>query len=596
VVTIESTVSGARLPRRAGEVPTAVAPGLRPFYFAAIFWGQVYREYFTDLLLASLLSPNNIPALNRRRGNKFLIAAPRTDWDAIQGHPMVRLLRTYVEPEWLNLEVSPDDHRMDRKMRAMSRGHRLAASRAFEDRAYGVFVTPDLILSDGSVAAMERLAEAGKKVVLAVAIRYQHEPVLAELDRAGYLRHGQPLAIGSRDLMRAALRYLHSETLRYEYEAPWFAASPVSVYWRVPRGAGMIIYSFSWAPLVVDYGALAYHDTKTFDQWTLDGDYIYRNFPAPSDVHVITDSDEIALVSFTKESDLHFELRPYLAGRPRWIADWYKVRLIRALKDSSVIDPLKRHIFPTPVYLHSGDLSPAWARKRRQTARVIARVCEPDAPARRRERMISIGACVCAPDLWLALGLNATGEGGRIHWFWRYRRFVWQRVKERLGLVRGRSRVDDGRDWVTPALGAMHPIWSMRVVLRWSWRHRRFLWQRVKEKVGLVRGRSRVDDGRDWVTPALGPMHPIWSLRVVLGWSWRYRRFLWQRAKEKVGLAEGRSRVDDGRDWVSRPRSVRPLWSIRAGRPNGSTAAYRPTEVPPKARDADADTEIGYPR
>ena len=529
-----SVTAGTPLPTQ--EVATGVDPGLRPFYFGVIFWGEVYRGYFTDLLLASLLSPNNIPALDPRRGNKFLIAAPRADWDAIQDTPTFRLLRAYVEPEWLNLEVGPDDHRMDRKMRAMSRGHRLVASRAFEDRAYGVFVTPDLILSDGSVAAMERLARSGKKVVLAVAIRYQHEPILARLEGAGYLRPGQPLSIGSRDLMRLALPHLHSETLQYEYDAPWFAASPVSVYWRVPRGAGIIIYSFSWAPLVVDYGALAYHDTKTFDQWTLDGDYIYRNFPSPSDVHVVIDSDEIALVSFTKESDLHFQLRPYLTGRPRWIVNWYKTRLIRALKDSSVIDPLKRYIFPTAVYLHFGRISDAWARKRRKTARIIAKVCGPNAAQRRRERMASIGAAVMAPDLCLGLGPHA-GDGGRIPWFWR---------------------------------------------------HRRFVWQRVKEKLGFVRGRSRVDDGRDWVTPALGPMHPVWSVRVVLRWGWRYRRFVWQRVKEKLGLVPGRSRVDDGRDWLSRPVPVRPIGSS-VSRPNGSTAAFRSSAVSSNALDADAN-------
>src|SRR2546427_4056660 len=213
-----TTSAGQLLP--GGDPAIGVDAGLRPFYFAATFWGPVFRGYFTDLLLASLLSPNNIPALNPRRNNRFLIATPRVDWDALQEHPMFRLLRTYAEPEWLELEVSPDDHRADRKMRAMSKGHRLIASRAFEGRAYGVVAPPDLILSDGSVAAMERVAAAGEKVVLALAIRYQHEPILAELERVGYLKPGQPLAIKPRDLMRIALPYLHSETLRYEYDAP----------------------------------------------------------------------------------------------------------------------------------------------------------------------------------------------------------------------------------------------------------------------------------------------------------------------------------------------------------------------------------------
>src|SRR5438445_13121957 len=98
-----TTSGGQPLPR--GGPATAVDAGLRPFYFAATFWGPIFRGYFTDLLLASLLSPKNIPALNPRRNNKFLIATPRVDWDALQEHPMFRLLRTFAEPEWLELEV-----------------------------------------------------------------------------------------------------------------------------------------------------------------------------------------------------------------------------------------------------------------------------------------------------------------------------------------------------------------------------------------------------------------------------------------------------------------------------------------------------------
>jgi len=458
-VKVDSTLAPRSIPIR--EPRGAVDRGLRPFYFGAIFWGPVYRNYFTDLLLASLLSPNNIPALSSGRGNKFLIATPQTDWDALQEHPLFRLLRSYAEPEWLGLEVSPDDHRMDRKMRVMSRGHRLVASRAFRDRAYGVFVTPDLILSDGSVAAMERLVEAGKKVVLAVAIRYQHEPILAELEREGYLKAGEPLAIGSRDLMRIALRHLHSETLRYEYDAPWFAGSPVSVYWQVPGGDGMIIHSFSWAPLVVDYGALPHHDTSTFEEWTLDGDYIYRNFPTPTDVNVVTDSDEITLVSFTKESELHFELRPYLAGRAPWINDWYRIRAIRELRDSEVMDPLKRHIFPTPVYLHSSEISDAWAEVRCRATRIIAKAYEP---VGFWDRTIDLAATFLALDLRFRVPA-ATGFLGFICWCWVGRRFIWQRVREKIGLARGRSRWGDGSAWMTPAFGLMNPVWSLRVML-----------------------------------------------------------------------------------------------------------------------------------
>ena len=63
----------------------------------------------------------------------------------------------------------------------------------------------------------------------------------------------------------------------------------------------MIIHSFSWAPLLVDYSAIKKHDTSTFENWTLDGDYIFQNFKNIDLIHVVEDSDEIMLVSFTSE-------------------------------------------------------------------------------------------------------------------------------------------------------------------------------------------------------------------------------------------------------------------------------------------------------
>src|SRR5437763_8638478 len=86
---------------------------LRPFYFTVVFWGAEYRGYFTDLLLASLLSPNNIPALKLERRSKFLIVTTRADWKAVQTHPLFRLLQQYVEPVWFEMSMpQPCDSKM----------------------------------------------------------------------------------------------------------------------------------------------------------------------------------------------------------------------------------------------------------------------------------------------------------------------------------------------------------------------------------------------------------------------------------------------------------------------------------------------------
>ncbi len=550
--------------------------GRRPLYFTVVFWGAEHRRHFSELLLASLLAPRNIPALDRGRGSKFLIATTEQDWRGLQDDPLFRRLGEFVEPVWCHFEPP---RRGELTMLAMSRGQAMMASRAFQDRAYGMYLAPDTIFSDGSIAALERLAEAGKKVVLAAAVRFQFEGAISELEREGYLRPGRPTAVGSRDLMRILLRHPHSEMRRYEYGSAWFADKPISPYWRVPGGDGIIIHNFSWAPLLVDYGALARHDVQTFAQWTLDGDYIHRNFPDPSDVYVVTDSDEVAYVSFTKESDRRLDLDPYLAGTPRWARDWYQTRLMRRLKDSEIMDPLKRAIFPIPVYFHAAEISPAWERTRRKVGRIIARVYRP---AKLREEIVELGVSWYVRDLtsryWVGLGDTPWS----LLWCLRYRRYLGHLLKEKLGFAPGRRRWDDGWDWTSPAVGIMNPVWSIRFVSWFAWRYRRFLWRRVKEKIGLVHGRSRWDD-RDWPTPTVGIMNPVYSVSVLAPWAWTYRRFLWQRLKEKIGVARGHSRWEGDQDWTAPVVGwLNPIWSLKVGLARltgGPAPAHRTPEV-----------------
>jgi hypothetical protein len=547
---------------------------LRPFYFTVIFWGEVYRRYFLDLLLASLLSPNNIPALNPARKSKFLIVTTRADWDALQSEPLFQQMMWYVEPVWFEMPFPRGD---EPKMLVMSKGHKLVSMKAFDDRAYGVFVTPDLVLSDGSVAAMARLAEAGKKVVLSVAIRYAQEALLEEMERGGYLKPGQPLVLPARDLMRMALQHLHTETLRYEFDAPYFTDYPISVYWWVPNGNGMIIHSFSWAPLVVDYGAIHDHDTSTFEEWTLDGDYIYRNFPSPNDVHVITDSDEIVLVSFTSEKDLHFELCG--SSKEQWksriLLEKTKVDWIRSIRNSSVMDPLKRAIFKQPVYLHSTDLGTAWQCRRLETDRIIARAHRNDLEGRfLSDVFLHSGTGQSRVSDWVIRHYNnetairdvswwlvilywlmiikpvRTVRSfwnkilARPRWLWRYRRYVWWELKEKLGLVEERNYHWMNGGWEGPGISLVCPfftIWWLWRSRDWLWRYRRFVWWKIKARLGLVKGLNLSGPGPEWEGPGVDLICPIFTAQWLWRsrqWLWRYRRFVWWRLKEKVGIVE----------------------------------------------------------
>ena len=155
-------------------------------------------------------------------------------------------------------------------------------------------------------------------------------------------------------MVYAAINGFHSETLAYEWDAPGLMAISPAAWWRVPGEDGILLHSLSWAPLLLDYGAIGDHDTSTFDQWTLDGDYLYNNTQGLNRVHVVQDSDELFLSSWGPLAEhaiskTRFPFERYLAGH------FFKQSFY-----SGFFDPLKRKLFFLPVRWHSKPLNEKW--------------------------------------------------------------------------------------------------------------------------------------------------------------------------------------------------------------------------------------------
>ena len=355
---------------------------LRPFHFNVVFWGDRFRDYLTDFCLPSLLSPNNIPRLSGGRRNRFVFCTTADDRAALTRTPIFALLDRYIEPQFIEIPPAPPglsgcEH--------MGVGHKLATEMIHRERGYGVILTPDLMMSDGSIAALERYARAGHRVVLSAALRFGEEPLFEHLAAVGIIRQGErlsqagrPLAVTGRQMVAAGIRSFHSETQRYGWDSSSFTDFPAACWWQVPGEDGIVVHSLSWSP--VDYAAVGRHDTSTLETWTLDADYIYRNFGNDTGVHVVTDSDEIMLVSWAPLSDRRQRLsRNYLKTLPG-VGGWVKGAILRGAVTTGTFDPLKRRIFFLPVRWHSRDLTPAWGETERRAARTLRRYLGDLAP------------------------------------------------------------------------------------------------------------------------------------------------------------------------------------------------------------------------
>jgi len=339
---------------------------LRPFFFMTVFWGDEFRSYFTDYCVPSLLAPQNLPCLSDVSGNRFLICTTDSDQEIVRRSPIFEELSKHIQVQFVSMETpGPGSDRY----RFMSLGDKAMTQMAHSARAYGTFIAPDAMFSNGSIATLKRLALQGKRCVYWFALRFAKEPIFAKLKERGLPRIGEPIVLSGRELCRLALDHLHPEIARCEWNSPTFTFAPISCFWRVPDGQGIVLHSHSWGPALGSYAELDTHDSSTFDTWARDGDYAYRNWGAELDERVtaLSDSDEIMMVSFTPQDE---RPEPVVVNTTKGMA-------LRALSYSDVMDPLRRRLMRIPVLLHGGDLTPDFQRTVAEASEVLSRELYP---------------------------------------------------------------------------------------------------------------------------------------------------------------------------------------------------------------------------
>jgi hypothetical protein len=338
----------------------------QPTYFVVVFWGERFVRYFAELTLPSLLAPNNLPAFGDRQHARFLICTTAPDWALLQRLPSFVRLKALMGVELLEM-LAPQPGQT--KMWLMSQAHKRLVTRAFRDRARCFYLTPDLLFADGFVSSMQSRQRKGAKLILMPSVRFEYEGIREELAGRGMLE-GERIVLAPRECVALGLRNIHPETLACDWESERFTDFPVHVYWRADQG--IVLHTVSWAPMFMDFAVVPKHDDSVFHEWTIDGDYLYRNFGRFSigrDVHLVQDSDEAVFLGFTPRNEAGGPGSPgYLGGMQltrRWQQrqglNWERCSKLNAVYRSAIVDPLKRKIFMRPAQLHASDLDPSWA-------------------------------------------------------------------------------------------------------------------------------------------------------------------------------------------------------------------------------------------
>ncbi len=265
------------------------------YHVITAVWGQEFGNLFLDLCLPNQLSPGNLPALPA--GSRYRILTTEADATWIAADPRLEAVRQHLPVDVVGISAEEFEDRgkpgrLPNRYKMMTACHRRAIAEAAGERAVLIFLSPDIVLSDGTMAALVRRHAAGARAVLSTGLRLSRETFMAALDADASAR-----TLPSRELVALALQHLHPWTESLMVDGRSANEFPTSVYWPVRSGArleGILVRALHLHPLLVD----PVRRTE-LPRGTIDGHYLMRCCPKLKACHVVEDSDELAVFELT---------------------------------------------------------------------------------------------------------------------------------------------------------------------------------------------------------------------------------------------------------------------------------------------------------
>jgi hypothetical protein len=249
-------------------------------------WGQRFVARFLRYGLPTQLAPGNLPALPAERC-AYHVFTTSADAAEMRRAPTFERLCRLVPTFFENID-------------GVYRGHAYAAMTECHNRGLAlgrgancvfVFLSPDSLWSDGSFRAMHALIAAGKRAIVMAGPRVTAEEVLPQVGER-FASHDASIRLTGRELADACVRFIHPSARAYLWEQG--SSRGAGHYcWKVGNH-GILIRATHLHPVAV-------RPTKPQTRLlaNLDGDFVSRCCPDVSQIHVVTDSDEMCALEFS---------------------------------------------------------------------------------------------------------------------------------------------------------------------------------------------------------------------------------------------------------------------------------------------------------
>lgn len=379
------------------RVQHSSAPATRYDVVTAV-WGEEFVTLFLEFCIPNQLSAGNLAALPP--GSRYRIFTTADDARRLKDSARLAAVRQVlpvdiVEVDLVAADAIPKRGQATNTHKRMIACHQRAVADAAGVQAALIFLSPDIVLGEGTMASLVRIHTSGSRAVLTTGLRLVRETFTAAVAEIGGTASFAP-----RQLVGLAMQHLHSWTRSLMADGVGTSDNPTSVYWRVGAGnssEGLLVRTFSLHPLLVDPINRAH-----LPGGPIDSHYVMHACPDLAQCHIVDDSDEIAV----------FELSP----DARVIGNQFQRRGISAARLAAIGATCNRHqqaYWDHSIRLHAGDLDGRWAAVEAESSRLIRAV----------KRYSSMGPVLVA--------------GYGIRKFWRQRRAASGRMYRRArGYVR----------------------------------------------------------------------------------------------------------------------------------------------------------------
>jgi tetratricopeptide (TPR) repeat protein len=304
-------------------------------------WGTWHLEVFRHVMLPTLLSPKNLPAVGRRLALRYRIATTPDGRKQIEAWPLFARLAASVAIDWVTDNAAPD-------IRYHIEWYRRSLRDAKASSAYCFMAYPDVAWNDGVLSHCADAIDAGKVAAAIPYIRVISETLVPEM--AGRSRDA-PVALSGGELVRLGMRHMHPLSAAAMAGAR-HALPSLEVAWRIPD-QGLLLREISRELSLVDPARL---DANQF--WnTIATDH-------PDSLHVATDSDDMLMLSL---APLFKDFQAYMPNHTLEPDD-----AARISRHPDNDNPLIRYFAAHPIRLHDDRFDAArWKPFERRANRFV---------------------------------------------------------------------------------------------------------------------------------------------------------------------------------------------------------------------------------